>query len=267
MREVSMQDFCRAHISIRFINSLRQYWRRTTRFSCIGVPKKQNILVYFCGCVGVVHTKSGEVIEIEENGIMYAPQGAEYEVEIHHRREGGYTVGANFLLIDEQGESVVFSEDVLSFPSIETARRPFAILDGVGDDQMLYSRILLETVIHNIVQDAPAPSVPAIIQSGVTYLLEHYTESPSIAQLAEMCHISEVYFRRLFKRTFAVSPAAYITRLKLKKAAEYLEYGEMSVQEIAETVGYAGAAYFSKEFKATYGVTPLRYRRDKCISR
>ncbi len=267
MREITMHDFCHAHISMRFIDSLRQYWRKTARFSCIGMPKKQNILVYFCSCVGVVHTKSGQVIEIEENGIMYAPQGAEYELEIHHRGEGGYTVGANFLLFDEQGESVVFSEDVLSFPPIEAARRSFAILDSVGDDQMLYSRILLETVIHNIAQEDPAPSVPAIIQPGVSYLLEHYTESPTIAQLAATCHISEVYFRRLFKRAFMVSPAAYITRLKLKKATKYLEYGEMSVQEIAEMVGYAGAAYFSKEFKAAYGVTPLRYRRDKCVSR
>ncbi len=194
---------------------------------------------------------------------MYAPQGAEYEIDIHHCGDGGYTVGANFLLVDECGEPLVFSEEVQAFPDIAAARRAFCTLDNAGDSRLLYSRILLETVIYAIAQEEPAPLVPPVIQPSIDYLFEHYAESPSMAQLAELSHISEVYFRRVFKSVFLMSPAAYISQLKLRKAAEYLEYGEMSVQEIAETVGYGGAAYFSKEFKAVYGTTPLRYRKEK----
>ncbi len=263
MRTISIYDFCQIHASIRFINSLRQYWRMRHRFSCIGLPKKQNILVYFSGCVGTVRTKSGDTIEIEENGIMYAPLGAEYEIEIHHCGDGGYTVGVNFLAFDEQGELLTFSQDVVAFPSIAAARRAMDTLDAADNGRLLYCRTLLETVIYEIAQRESAPTVPPVIRPSVDYMLTHYTESPSMAQLAALSHISEVYFRRVFKSVFLMSPAVYMSKLKLKKAAEYLEYGEMSVQEIADTVGYGGAAYFSKEFKAAYGVTPLRYRKEK----
>lgn len=266
MRIISINDFCQTHATIRFINSLRQYWRKHYRFSCIGRPKEQNILVYFSGCIGKVRTKSGRVLEIEENGIMYAPLGSEYEIEIYHCGDGGYTVGVNFLMFDEQREPLVFSQDILAFPPIAAARRAMDTLDSVGNERLLYCRALLETVIYEIAQRESAPSVPPVIRPSVDYLLEHYTESPSLAQIAARSHISEVYFRRVFKSVFLMSPAAYISRLKLKKAAEYLEYGEMSVQEIAEAVGYSGAAYFSKEFKAVYGVTPLRYRKQKRIA-
>lgn len=228
----------------------------------MGRPKRQNILVYLSNCAVRMRTKSGQALEIQENGIYYAPQGAEYILDVQHQEDGS-TIGVNFHLFDENGEPMVFSEDVLCFRASATAARAFEEMARVGTGTVLQSRILLETVISEIGREEPSPAVPAAIRDGVAYLQEHYTESPSVSQLAAMSHVSEVYFRRLFKRTFQISPAAYVTRLKLNMAAEHLEYGEMSVQEIAELVGYSSVSYFAQEFKATYGVTPLRYRREK----
>lgn len=262
MKTMSLHEFCNSNASVTFINALQQYQGRLTRFSCIGEPKRQNILVYLSNCAARIRTADGQEMEIQENGIYYAPLGAEYVMAVQHQA-GGSTIGVNFHLTDEQGTPIVFSQDILGFRATTAMRRAFEQMAHSESLSTLQCRILLETVISDIAQQDCSPSVPPVIRPSVDYLLEHYTESPSIAQIAALSHISEVYFRRVFKSVFLMSPAAYISQLKLRKAAEYLEYGEMSVQEIAETVGYGGAAYFSKEFKAVYGTTPLRYRKEK----
>jgi AraC-like DNA-binding protein len=99
-----------------------------------------------------------------------------------------------------------------------------------------------------------------IIKKGVAYLKLHYNENPSVKKLAQMCAISEEYFRRLFKKEFEMNPCEYRNRLRLSKACDYLTYGEMSVEEISRLLGYSTASHFSKEFKSAYGVSPLKYR-------
>ncbi len=265
MKTMSIQEFCNSNATIQFINALQQYRGKTTRFSCIGKPKKQDILVFLSGCSAHVRTQSGQEIEIQENGIYYAPYGSEYVLDVSHQ-ESGFTIGVNFHLTDEQGEPFVFSEEVLHFRASPTAARAFCKLVRGDSLSTLQSRILLETVIAEIGQ-GQSPSVPSSISEGVTYLHAHFTEPVTVAQLATMSYVSEGYFRRVFKHTFGMSPVAYITQMRLSRAAEYLEYGEVSVREIAEMVGYTGASYLTKVFREAYGVTPLRYRRDKTKSK
>ncbi len=262
MKTMSVHEFCGANATVRFINGLQQYRGKFTQFSCIGRPKRQHILVYLSGCVAHIRTQSGQEFEIQENGIYYAPYGSEYCMSVQHG-ENGSTIGVNFQLYDEQGEPFVFSHDILCFRATAAAQRAFEQMAHSESLSALQCRILLETVISEIAQQDASPTVPPVIRPSVDYLLDHYTESPSITELAAQSHISEVYFRRVFKSVFSMSPAAYMTQLRLKKATEYLEYGEMSVREIAEAVGYAGAAYFSKEFKEKYGISPLCYRKEK----
>jgi AraC-like DNA-binding protein len=86
-------------------------------------------------------------------------------------------------------------------------------------------------------------------------------ENPSISKLAKLCNISEVYFRKQFKAHVGVSPLEYRNSLRLSRARSYLEYGEISVQEISDTLGYSTVSHFIKEFKNYYGFSPLKYRK------
>lgn len=265
MKIMPIDRLCAAmDTNIQFINALRQDWRKANRFSCIGKPKQLHILVYFYDCTACLHTANGQVTKIEENSIMYAPQGAQYTLDMHPQKETGCTVGVNFLLFDGQREALALTDDVTVFPACGTLWRWFDEMARIGVAAPLAafrSRILLHTVLYELARGTASPTVPPVIRPGVTYLQEHYTEPLTVAGLANLCHVSEVYFRRLFKETFGVSPGDYVIRLRLETAANYLEHGDMTVGEIAEAVGYTSVSYFDKEFKKAYGETPLRYRR------
>ena len=56
------------------------------------------------------------------------------------------------------------------------------------------------------------------------------------------------------------TPVEYRNALRIEKARPYLEYGEISVQEISDMLGYSTVSHFIKEFKKHYGCSPLKYR-------
>ena len=99
-----------------------------------------------------------------------------------------------------------------------------------------------------------------VISAGVNYLREHLDKEIKMSELAAICNISEVYFRRLFKKTMGTSPSRYRMNLRLARAAEYLRYSDISVSEIAELLGFTDTSYFIKIFREKYSLTPLKYR-------
>lgn len=60
-----------------------------------------------------------------------------------------------------------------------------------------------------------------------------------------------------------MSPAAYITQLRIKEAEEMLQQTEKSITEVALECGFGSSSYFAKKFRATNQVSPRLYRLQK----
>ena len=78
-----------------------------------------------------------------------------------------------------------------------------------------------------------------------------------------MCNISEVYFRRIFKKEFGISPQKYIVSLRIQNAKALIDAGYFSLQEVAYLSGYSDYKYFSVEFKRVMGASPSEYNDSK----
>ena len=124
-------------------------------------------------------------------------------------------------------------------------------------------RILLMEILCTLAAHSSKQLVPDRIAGALRYLNEHIEENPTVSELAELCGISEVYFRKQFKTFMGTSPIEYRNALRLERACSYLEYGEISVQEISDMLGYATVSHFIKEFKKRHGCSPLKYRMRK----
>lgn len=99
-----------------------------------------------------------------------------------------------------------------------------------------------------------------IIRPAILYLEEHYND-PTLtnADLAEKAFISDVYFRKIFKQKFGVSPKQFILMQRVEKAKELLRDEHLSVSAIAEAVGYTSVYHFSRSFKKITGYSPSEY--------
>lgn len=98
---------------------------------------------------------------------------------------------------------------------------------------------------------------------------EKFLSDITPVQVAEAINMSYSWFRKTFKKYTNMSPAHYITFLKLQKAKSLLFNSSMSVKEIAFSLNYEDAAYFSSIFKKYIGLSPSEYRANctGCITK
>ena len=68
-------------------------------------------------------------------------------------------------------------------------------------------------------------------------------------------------FSTLFKKETGQNFLDYLTELRISKAKELLCGETLSVQDVAETVGYSDLKYFSRLFKKATGVSPSDYKK------
>lgn len=104
------------------------------------------------------------------------------------------------------------------------------------------------------------------LNGAIKYIYDNY-HIPSItnSKLAEECKISEVYFRKLFKQRFGISPRQFIIDLRIQKAKQLLCEGTQKIWAIAESCGFSSAYHFCRVFKERTGMTPHDYRRQNQI--
>ena len=80
------------------------------------------------------------------------------------------------------------------------------------------------------------------------------------SELARMCGVSQVYFRKLFKLRYGTSPKQYINALRLETAAQLLQSQLYSVSEVSEKSGFTDPKYFTKLFTKRFDCGTKRYQ-------
>ncbi len=93
------------------------------------------------------------------------------------------------------------------------------------------------------------------------YMNDNYTKELTLTKLAARMHLAPIYFSRKFKEYFGLAPINYIIELRLHEAAVLLRNSGLSIQEVAEQVGYKDSFHFSKLFKRHFGTAPQSFRR------
>lgn len=100
-----------------------------------------------------------------------------------------------------------------------------------------------------------------VLQPAFDYIYKNKSESVSLKQMAELCHLSPSYFSRLFAKETGQSFTSYLARLKIRWAKQLLEVTDMPVSQISDELGFNEPGYFIKTFKKHEELTPALYRR------
>ena len=93
------------------------------------------------------------------------------------------------------------------------------------------------------------------------YIGQHYADSElSVESVCTHLHLSPAYFSTLFKREEGMSFIAYVTNVRMERAAQLLLESDDKTYLIAEKTGYTDPNYFSYVFKRRFGISPSKYR-------
>jgi len=98
------------------------------------------------------------------------------------------------------------------------------------------------------------------IGSVIEYLEANFCDEINLVKLAEMCHMSLRNFQRVFKKATGQSPIDFLIHIRLQKSKLLLRESDLQITDIAYKSGFNEYNYYSRKFKKSMGVTPLKYR-------
>jgi len=117
-------------------------------------------------------------------------------------------------------------------------------------------------IFHNIIDNANEDATTIQTISAVkNYIVDHMNEEITLSSLAEKFHFSPQYLSKRFKEMYHTTVMNYISQLRMDKASSLLKLSDLTVQEIASTIGYEDDNYFGKVFRKHYGISPTQYRK------
>lgn len=207
--------------------------------------------------------KGGKRISVSKGDMLFFPKGSSYVI----RSRKGDCYAINFELSDiGEVEPFLFKPknktDFLdSFKAAELAWRR----KNVGYEMKCMS--LIYKIFYNMRKEFENGYIDKkgtdLLAPAIEFIHKNYTSDKiSISNLAEICGVSETYFRRIFQKAYGISPLKYINRLRISRARELLGSGMYSVAEVSFLSGFNDEAYFSREFKKVVGVCPSEYLKE-----
>lgn len=120
---------------------------------------------------------------------------------------------------------------------------------------------LMSVLMRDSVRLSQSKRGASRLAPAIAYIEEHaFDKFIDVKTLAELCSMTEKYFRNYFKRTFGIAPLKYINSIRANRIRTTILDRDLSVGEIAELCGFSDLNYFSRFFKKSFGVSPTRYR-------
>lgn len=99
------------------------------------------------------------------------------------------------------------------------------------------------------------------LENAIRYMEEHIAASIRLPDLAGYTGISKQHLIYLFNKETGFSPIDYFLRMKMQHAANMLDLTDLTVKEIAASIGMGDPYYFSRIFKKLMGHAPTDYRK------
>lgn len=239
-------------------------------FSTRGNTRKICGFLYLLDCDCTYELIGKAEINAQKGDVVYLPAFCEYKS--NYKNFGNGTVDGiliNMRFTDDKGKAFYLSdemktykisnsnyirtcfEDILNFSKspqtnvAEVKSTAYKILSYLGSEDKKH-KINSGRYKH--------------ISKGIAYLENDVRQELSIEEIAELCHMTATYFRKLFKEYSGMSPTQFRIQKKLDTAKSLLLTDDMSIREISDYLGFENISYFSKLFKKYEKMSPSRYK-------
>ena len=114
-----------------------------------------------------------------------------------------------------------------------------------------------------IMSDITGKAETNFAQNVMSYIIDNYFTHITSSDAARSLYMSTGYFCRIFKKVFGCNFSEYVLAYRLEKAKMLLCNTDDTVIDISLKTGFNSCSYFSKMYKAYFGLSPLTYRREQ----
>lgn len=100
----------------------------------------------------------------------------------------------------------------------------------------------------------------AQISAALDYVRMEYVHLIRVEELANVCHMSETHFRRVFENCMNMSPVDYINLVRIQSACDLMKKTNDSMDIVAQKVGFATTSTFNRNFKKFLNTSPYQWK-------
>ena len=140
---------------------------------------------------------------------------------------------------------------------------------GLPGSKTLISALMTQLLVHLFrdLANAPPSSLPWLaalddtrLMRAVDQVLQDPGAHHSVDSLADAAYMGRSAFAEHFTSHFSRSPMSFVNHVRMERAAKLLREGHLSIEQIANRMGFASRSHFSQGFKRHTGQAPGDYR-------
>lgn len=183
------------------------------------------------------------------------------------------SIGGQCITVSDQATDALKSLINECNLTYRVSHHPIVLRDSapLGGEQM--SILLLERFLLLILRDmeksaghmhatiSGANKNHSQIDEVCDYLKKNVYGRLTLNDLTDKFHFSKSFLCEQFKKNIGISPICYYLDLKLTEAKRLLREDDLTVTEIAESLGFESPEYFSRYFKKRVGHSPRDFKK------
>ena len=101
------------------------------------------------------------------------------------------------------------------------------------------------------------------IRKSIRFMEKNLHRNCSLEDFTSVASMSARHYSRQFNALTGVSPMNYFLQMKINDAGHKLQDTELSIDQIAQSLGYTDPLYFSRIFRKFQAVSPSAYRKEQ----
>lgn len=106
-----------------------------------------------------------------------------------------------------------------------------------------------------------------MVSEALDYITGHLDGPILLEEISRHLGVSVSALYKLFRRVLHTSPSEYIAKTRLRQAEILLRSTGCTISEAAKACGFCSASHLSRQFKATYGLSPSAYLKENPIEK
>lgn len=244
----------------------QNWYTRKNFYSCIGKPKPSHTFLWFKNCRAKITDSDGKVLIAEKNQVAFMSKGIEYTVDFFDTAPNqSDTVVFHFQLTDTKNKQItpaLSPEICIKSVGVELA----LAIDNAADEfnKNIVCVPLITSVIYQLFGLASQRQRKRVVSHKFKYIQEgielmENNSDKTLNEIAQICGVSEGYFRKLFREYSGENPIDFRQKHRIEKAKQLLLLDTHSIGEIAEELNFSDIYHFSKTFKKITGLSPQKY--------
>lgn len=273
MKTIPFQELYNSEFFISEALAKGQNWyTRNNFYSCMGKPKPSHTLLWFKNCRAKITDINGEVLIVEKNQVAFMSKGIEYTVEFFDTAPNqDDSIVFHFQLKNMDNEEITptFSPQIC-IKNVDTTMAYLIESAAEEFNKNIVCIPIITSVIYQMLGLACQRQRKRVVSHKFKYIQEgielmENNSDKTLNEIAQICGVSEGYFRKLFREYSGENPIEFRQKHRIEKAKQLLLLDTHSIGEIAEELNFSDIYHFSKTFKKITGLSPQNYIKQSKI--